>query len=244
MAMGELLRVEAISKRFSGLQVLNDVSFEVAKGDVVGLIGPNGAGKTTIFNIIAGSLKPTSGKVFFSSEEITGRAPYKISRLGIARTFQIPQPFGEMTVRQNIHAALLFSGKSREGKLPRDTEKLCEMVGLSRRIDQRAGSLTAPEKKRLEVARALAGSPRLLLLDEFAAGLTVTEAGWATGMIKALSNEYGVTVVWTEHVMRILMRTVERVLVLQQGQVIAQGTPEEIVKNEKVLQAYLGAKSP
>jgi branched-chain amino acid transport system ATP-binding protein len=241
--MGELLRLEAVSKRFSGLQVLSDISFNVAEGDILGLIGPNGAGKTTLFNIIAGSLKPTTGKVFFASKEITGSAPYRISRLGIARTFQIPQPFGEMTVRNNVRAALLFSGGKRQERLPRDVEKLCEMAGLSGKLDQRAGSLTASDKKRLEVARSLAGSPKLLLLDEFAAGLTVTEAEWATEMIGTLSKVYGVTVVWTEHVMRILMRTVKRVLVLQQGQLIAQGSPEEIVKNAKVLQAYLGGKS-
>lgn len=240
--MGELLRLEGVSKHFAGLQVLSNVSFEVVEGDIVGLIGPNGAGKTTLFNIIAGALKPNSGRVFFESSDITGYAPYRISRRGIARTFQIPQPFGEMTVRENIRAALLFSGKNRDGKLPRDAQKICEMTGLSSKLDERAGSLTGSEKKRLEVARALAGSPRLLLLDEFAAGLTVAEADWATDMIRTLSKEYGVTVVWTEHVMRILMRTVERVLVLQQGRMIAEGSPDEVVKNEKVLQAYLGGR--
>ena len=240
--MGDFLRLQWVAKRLSGLQVLEDVSFEVDEGEIVGLIGPNGAGKTTLFNIVAGSLKPTSGKIQFDGKDITGYAPYRISKLGIARTFQIPQPFGEMTVMENIHAALLFSGR-REGKLPRDAGKICEITGLSERAERRAGALTAPEKKRLEVARALAGSPKLLLLDEFAAGLTVSEAGWATGMIKTLSKEYGVTVVWTEHVMRLLMKTVERVLVLQQGHVIAQGTPEDIVKSEEVIQAYFGAKS-
>ena len=241
--MGELLRLQGVAKRFSGLKVLEDVSFEVKEGEMVGLIGPNGAGKTTLFNIITGALKPTSGEVRFDGKEITGHAPYRISKLGIARTFQIPQPFGEMTVMENIRAALLFSGKRRDGKLPREAGKICEMAGLSDRADRRAGVLTAPEKKRLEVARALAGSPKLLLLDEFAAGLTVSEAGWATGMIRTLSKEYGVTVVWTEHVMRLLMKTVERVLVLEQGRVIAQGTPEDIVKSERVIEAYFGAKA-
>ena len=238
--MAELLRLEGVSKHFAGLQVLNDVSFEVQEGDVVGLIGPNGAGKTTLFNIIAGSLKPSSGKVFFGLKDITGHAPYRVSRLGIARTFQIPQPFGEMTVLENVRAALTFGGRSTEGKLPKDAKKLCEIAGLSDKLDQRAGPLNTSNKKRLEVARALGSAPRLLLLDEFAAGLTLAEAAWATGLIRSLSKEYGVTVVWTEHVMRILMQTVEKVLVLQQGQMIAQGSPDEIVKNEKVLQAYLG----
>jgi branched-chain amino acid transport system ATP-binding protein len=241
--MVELLRLDGISKHFAGLEVLRDVSFEVQEGEVVGLIGPNGAGKTTLFNVIAGSLKANSGKVFFGSKDITGHAPYKISRLGIARTFQIPQPFGEMTVEENVRAALLFGGKGRGGKLPRDASKLCELVGLSDRLGQRAKSLTVSGKKRLEVARALGGTPRLLLLDEFAAGLTTAEAVWATDMIRKLSREFGVTVVWTEHVMRMLMKTVEKVLVLQSGQMIAQGTPDEIVKNERVLKAYLGGKA-
>ena len=240
--MADLLKLEGISKHFAGLQVLNDVSFEVAEGEIVGLIGPNGAGKTTLFNVVSGSLKPNSGKVFFRSKNITGRAPYRIARLGIARTFQIPQPFGEMTVRDNVRAAVLFSGRGRDGKLPRDAERICEMAGLSDKLEQRAGALVASEKKRLEVARALACSPRLLLLDEFAAGLTIAEADWATNTIRKLAKEYGVTVIWTEHVMRLLMKTVEKVLVLQQGKMIAEGNPDEIVKNEKVLQAYLGTR--
>lgn len=240
--MADLLRVEGVSKHFAGLQVLTDVSFAVAEGEIVGLIGPNGAGKTTLFNVISGSLKPSSGKVFFGSKNITGRAPHRISRLGIARTFQIPQPFGEMTVKDNVRAAVLFSGRGKEGKLPREVERICEMAGLSDRLEQQASALVASEKKRLEVARALACSPTLLLLDEFAAGLTVAEADWATDTIRKLAKEYGVTVIWTEHVMRLLMKTVERVLVLQQGKMIAEGSPEDIVKNEQVLQAYLGAR--
>ena len=241
--MAELLRLEGISKHFAGLEVLKDVSFGVEEGAVVGLIGPNGAGKTTLFNIIAGNLKPSSGRVFFGPKEITGHAPYRISKLGIARTFQIPQPFGDMSVLDNVRVALLFGGGGREGKLPKEAAKLCEIAGLSERLGQRAGSLTSSEKKRLEVARALGGNPKLLLLDEFAAGLTVAEAAWATDMIRKLSKEYGVTVVWTEHVMRVLMKTVEEVLVLQEGKVIAHGTPGDIVKDEQVLRAYLGGKA-
>ena len=242
--MVEVLKLTGISKHFAGLQVLNDISFGVNEREVVGLIGPNGAGKTTLFNVISGSLKPSSGKVFFQSKDITGHAPYRISRLGLARTFQIPQPFGEMTVRENVRAAVLFSGRAKEGKLPREVEKICEMAGLSDKLQKPSGALIASDKKRLEVARALACSPKLLLLDEFAAGLTVAEAAWATDTIRTLSEEYNVTVIWTEHVMRLLMKTVERVLVLQQGRMIAEGTPEDIVKNEKVLHAYLGGNAP
>lgn len=241
--MADLLRLEGVSKHFTGLQVLDGVSFEVAEGEIVGLIGPNGAGKTTLFNVIAGALKPNSGKVFFQSRDVTGKAPYRLSKLGIARTFQIPQPFGEMTVRDNVRAAIMFSGRGKDGGLPRGPEKICEMTGLSERLDQSASALVASEKKRLEVARALACSPRLLLLDEFAAGLTVAEANWATEMIRTISKDYGVTVLWTEHVMRLLMRNVQRVFVLQQGKLIAEGSPDDIVKNEKVLQAYLGGRA-
>lgn len=240
--MVELLRLEQVTKRFSGLEVLKDVSFEIDEGEVVGLIGPNGAGKTTIFNIVSGALKPNQGHIFFSGRETTGLAPHRVSKLGISRTFQIPQPFSQMTVMQNVRTGQLFSAGAR-GKLPRDALKLCEIAGLGGKVNQVAGTLTSSEKKRLEVARALSVSPKLLLLDEFAAGLAVSEAAWASDMVKSLSEEYGITIVWTEHVMRVLMRTVKRVLVLQQGEVIAQGTPAEIVKNERVLSAYFGGKA-
>lgn len=221
---------------------MKDVSFEVSEGEVVGLIGPNGAGKTTLFNIISGTLKPNGGRVFFSGRDITGMPPYKVAKLGIARTFQIPQPFSAMTVLENVEAAALFSNAGSRGRLLRDPAELLEMIGLGGKLNQAAGLLTAPEKKRLEVARALSTSPALLMLDEFAAGLTIAEATWASGVIKKLSSEFGVTIIWTEHVMRILMRSVERVLVLQQGEVIAQGTPEEVAKDERVLSAYFGGK--
>lgn len=238
-----LLRLERVSKRFSGLDVLSDVSFEVSEGEVVGLIGPNGAGKTTIFNIVSGALRPNGGSVVFDGRETTHLPAHKLARLGIARTFQVPQPFDQMTVGENVRAGSLFSGRSGKGKLPADSLELCEMAGLEDKVNQRAGTLTSSEKKRLEVARALGTSPRLLLLDEFAAGLTMAEAAWATEMVRRLSREYGLTIVWTEHVMRVLMRSVDRVLVLQQGNIIAKGSPGEVVKDEKVLAAYFGGKA-
>ncbi len=241
--MAELLRLKDVSKHFAGLEVLKDVSFGVGEGEVLGLIGPNGAGKTTLFNIVSGSLRPNGGSVLFEGRETTRLPAHRLARLGIARTFQIPQPFEEMTVGENIRAGSLFSGRSGRGKLPADSLELCDMVGLRDKANQRAGSLSSSEKKRLEVARALGTSPRLLLLDEFAAGLTVAEAAWASEMVKRLSREFGVSVVWTEHVMRVLMRSVDRVLVLQQGSVIARGSPEEVVKDERVLAAYFGGKA-
>jgi branched-chain amino acid transport system ATP-binding protein len=240
--MAKLLQVSDISKSFSGLEVLKNVSFSVAEGDMLGLIGPNGAGKTTIFNIISGVLKPSGGKVMFAGKDITGHSPHSISRLGIARTFQIPQPFSEMTVLENVRAASMFSKAAGRGTLPKAAERICEMTGLREKMTRRAGLLSAPEKKRLEVARALSISPLLLMLDEFAAGLTPTEIQFASDLIKSLSRDYGVTVVWTEHVMRVLMTSVERVIVIHQGGVIAEGTPDEIVRDEKVLDAYFGGK--
>jgi branched-chain amino acid transport system ATP-binding protein len=240
--MADLLQVTDVSKSFSGLEVLKNVSFSVAEGEMLGLIGPNGAGKTTLFNIISGVLKPNGGKVVFAGREITGYRPHRVSRLGIARTFQIPQPFSEMTVLENVRAASMFSNSAGRGKLPKEAERLVELTGLQEKMNRPARILSAPEKKRLEVARALGTSPLLLMLDEFAAGLTPPEIKWASDLIKRLTKDYGVTVVWTEHVMRVLMRSVERVLVLHQGGMIANGTPAEIVKDEKVLDAYFGGK--
>ena len=224
--------------------VLSDVNFSLAEGEILGLIGPNGAGKTTLFNIISGMLKPDRGKVLFGGRNITGKAPHKISRMGIARTFQIPQPFPEMTVLENVRAASMFSHEGGKGRLPKDPAEICGLLGLGgKKMHEPARRLTGGEKKRLEVARALGTSPGLLLLDEFAAGLTVAETQWASEMIRKLSKEFGLTLVWTEHVMRVLMRTVERVVVLHHGSVIAEGAPEAVVKDQGVLEAYFGGTS-
>ncbi len=240
--MANLLQLTDVSKTFSGLEVLKNVSFSVAEGEMLGLIGPNGAGKTTLFNIISGVLKPNEGRVVFAGRDITGYRPHKIPKLGVARTFQIPQPFPEMTVLENVRAASIFSNSAGRGKLPKEAETLCKMTGLQEKMNRPAGILSAPEKKRLEVARALSTSPLLLMLDEFAACLTSAEILWTSDLIKGLSKDYGVTIFWIEHVMRVLMRSVERVLVLHQGGLIAKGTPAEIVNDEKVLDAYFGGK--
>lgn len=237
----ELLEVADISKKFAGLQVLSDVSLHISAGERVGLIGPNGAGKTTLFNVISGSLRPDGGRISFAGRDITKMSAYRVAKLGIARTFQIPQPFAEMTVADNVAAALRF-GRRGDGKLPRDPDGLLRMVRLDAKSQRRAGSLTVSEMKRLEVARALALSPELLMLDEFAAGLSPIDTEWASGVVGTLSKDYGLTIIWTEHVMRVLMKSVDRVLVLQQGKMIAQGSPDEIVRDEQVLNAYFGAK--
>jgi branched-chain amino acid transport system ATP-binding protein len=237
-----IMDVISIRKVFSGLIALDNVSFQLNKNEVLGLIGPNGAGKTTLFNIIAGFMKPTSGKVVFEGKEITGKPSNRICRLGIARTFQIPRPFGEMTVLENIRVAREFSHHDRKGADSIETETILEMTGLSDRIGVEAKKLTVSEKKRLEVARALATTPKVLLLDEIAAGLTPKEGEWAVNLMKQLPERFGISVIWVEHVMRLLMKGVQRVIVLDHGVKIAEGKPEEVVNDERVQQAYLGKK--
>lgn len=239
-----LLEVSGVTKRFSGLVALDNVSLDVRDKEVVGLIGPNGAGKTTLFSIISGSLKPSQGRISFGGKDVTGLPTNRICKLGLARTFQIPRPFPELTLLENIEMAAMFGHTSAETKkrvgLP---SEICEVVGLSAKKDTVARILSASEKKRLEVGRALATSPKILLLDEFAAGLSAQESEWATSFVRDMQNNYGISIIWIEHVMRVLMKSVDRVFVLDHGVKIAEGTPEEIRKNEKVLQAYLGGKA-
>jgi len=238
-----IIDVVSVRKVFSSLVALDGVSFQLNRNEVLGLIGPNGAGKTTLFNIIAGFMKPTSGKVIFEGKEITGKPSNRICRMGIARTFQIPRPFGDMTVLENIRVAREFSHHDRSGASSIDTQTILGMTGLADRMNVEAKKLTVSEKKRLEVARALATSPKVLLLDEIAAGLTPKEGEWAVNLMKKLPEMFGISVIWVEHVMRLLMRGVQRVIVLDHGVKIAEGKPEEIVNDERVQQAYLGKKA-
>lgn len=239
-----LLRGENVSKYFGGLAALSDVTFQIAKGEIVGLIGPNGAGKTTLVNVITGVYPASKGKVRFKEEDITRAKPYHIGRMGIARTFQIVKSFSGMTVKENVLIGALFgkSGMKRTTKEAlKKVEEVLEFIGLEKKKDFPVEETTIPDRKRLELAKALAMEPEILFLDEVMAGLRPKEMEDVMGLIKEL-NQNGITILLIEHVMKAIMGISDRVIVLHEGRLIAGGTPEEISKDEKVIKAYLGSR--
>lgn len=235
-----ILQVEAVSKRFGGLQALSKVTFDLPEGQIMGLIGPNGAGKTTLFNVINGVYKPEEGRVRFKDKDVTRLKPYELARLGLARTHQIVKPLNELTVRENVVVGACFGREDHHlGQARKIADEVIEFVGLTNWSDQLAGHLNVAQKKRLELARALAARPYLLLLDEVLAGLNPSEIAEMVETIRKI-REQGITIIMIEHVMHAVMNVSERIIVLDYGQQIAEGTPEEIATNEKVIEAYLG----
>ena len=236
-----LLEGRKVSKSFGGVQALSQVDFAVERGTIVGLIGPNGAGKTTLFNAVAGAFKPTSGRIVFDGADITGWPADAVCRLGMARTFQVTRPFAAMTCLENVMVAAVnrHPQKSRAFIESFAREKL-SFVGLAEMAGSEARQLNVIQKKRLEMARALATEPRLLMLDEVLGGLNTQEISQAVDFIRSLRDRLGLTVLWIEHVMGAIMQAAERVIVLDQGRVLMAGTPSEVVNDPRVIQAYLG----
>jgi branched-chain amino acid transport system ATP-binding protein len=236
-----ILQVEGVSKQFGGLQALQDVTFDLPEGQIMGLIGPNGAGKTTLFNCISGVYEPTAGRVIFRGDDITGIKPYYIAKKGMARTHQIVRPLEELTVLENVMVGACFGQQDYGlGEARKIAHEIMSFVGLSDRSDQLAGSLNVGQKKRLEMARALAAQPYLLLLDEVLAGLNPSEISQMVDIVKAIRNEREITIIMIEHVMHAVMNVSDRIVVLDYGRQLAEGTPQEIAENEKVIEAYLG----
>jgi len=236
-----ILEGEGVTKYFGGLAAVSDVDFHVDQGEVVGLIGPNGAGKTTLFNLISAALVPKPGVIRFKGEKITGLKPYKICRMGVARTFQSVKVFGNMPVLQNVLLGSLFgmSPGMSSADAAREATELLEFVGLSAVRATPAKDLTLANQKRLEVAGALATKPELLMLDELMAGLTPTEVAQGMELVTRIRDK-GITIVMIEHVMKAIMSVCDRIIVLHHGEKIAEGTPKEITTSKTVIEVYLG----
>ncbi len=239
-----LLEINDVSKSFGGLVALQDINFTVEDSETLGIMGANGAGKTTLFSLIAGHAKPSQGKIILAGQQIDGMRPDQISALGVARTYQIVRPFRGLTVLENVAAGALY-GSYQEKSMSQANQRAHEIlvdVGLDDRAGQLAGSLTLAGFKRLELAKALATGPKLLMLDEVMAGLTPSEVNEAISIIENCKQKYDFTLIVIEHVMKALMRMCERIVVIHHGEMIAVGAPDQIAQDEAVIQAYLGAE--
>jgi branched-chain amino acid transport system ATP-binding protein len=237
--MTPLLALETISKRFGAVVVADGIDLALNEGEALGIIGPNGAGKTTLFGIATGTLAPDSGRVLFAGEDITRLPPERRCRKGLARSFQIPQPFSGMTVFENVVVAAAFGSNEREAAVYDRCAELLERCGLAKKANKRAGGLTLLDRKRLELARALATRPRALLLDEVAGGLTEPECALLIALIKEVRSS-GVSIIWIEHVVHALLAIVDRLLVLHGGRFIAEGDPRTVIQSPQVAEIYLG----
>jgi branched-chain amino acid transport system ATP-binding protein len=240
--LSPMLEIKNITKKFGGLTALSDVSFDVPSGSIVGVMGANGAGKTTLFSLIAGNIAPTEGEIFFDKKSLVGLTPDRICRLGVARTFQIVKPFGGMTVRENLLTSAMFGAHQYQSKTlaAGAVDEVLEDVGLAAVSEQISSTLTLSYQKRLEIGRAVATGCRLILLDEVMAGLTPTEVLEMLETIRILREQRELTLLVIEHVMRALMQLCQQIVVLHHGELIAQGSPDEIGNNRLVHQVYLG----
>uniref|UniRef100_A0A7C2K1P1 ABC transporter ATP-binding protein n=1 Tax=candidate division WOR-3 bacterium TaxID=2052148 RepID=A0A7C2K1P1_UNCW3 len=235
-----ILKVENISKRFGGIIAVNDLSFEIKEEEIIGIMGPNGAGKTTLLNIISGELKPDGGRIIFGGENITGLEPHQVVKKGIGRTYQIPQPFKKLTCIENVAIALMYGCNFSMTRALKEAERILEFVEFPKGKNICAGELDEISLKRLELARALALHPRLLLVDEIAGGLTDSEIPQVLKVLKRINEEFRITILIIEHVIKVLISLVQRIIVLDRGQKIFEGTPEEAISDRRVIEAYFG----
>jgi branched-chain amino acid transport system ATP-binding protein len=240
--MPHILSLEKISKRFGAVVVAESVNLSLAEGEALGIIGPNGAGKTTLFGMITGTVVPDSGRVVFDGADITRDTPERRCRLGIARSFQIPQPFGGMTVFENLVVAAAFGGGRRERDVYGRCAELLDQCGLADKANRRAGSLTLLDRKRLELARALATEPRVLLLDEVAGGLIEHETAALVALVRQVRAS-GVSIIWIEHIVHALIAAVDRLAVLHGGVFIAEGEPSDVIRRPQVEEIYMGIEA-
>jgi len=242
--MTGILELKNVSKSFGGIRALNDVSFTLTEGEIVGLIGPNGAGKTTLVNVITGTSHASSGQVLFDGDDVTKQRPFQAARRGLSRTFQIVQPFPRMTVLENVAAGALFGNVKSKGDVKSalvNARQQLEFTGLADQADRPASNLTIAGRKRLELAKSLAMQPKVLMLDEVNAGLNSSEIDGALTLIRRIADR-GITILLIEHLMKVVLSLAHRVLVLHHGELIAQGGSAEMVKDPRVIEAYLGKK--
>jgi branched-chain amino acid transport system ATP-binding protein len=240
--MGAILHLDHVSKSFGALRAIEDLSFSIGEREAVGILGPNGAGKTTLFNLIGGDMRPDAGRVLLAGEDITRLPPHRRCRAGIGRSYQIPHPFSGMTVFENLLVAAVFGGNQTEAEAAAPCIEILERLGLAGRANQVAGALTLLDRKRLELARALATSPRVLLLDEIAGGLTEREAARLIDAIQYIRTQ-GITIVWIEHVVHTLIACVSRLIVMNFGGIIADGEPREVIAGSDVRRVYMGIEA-